>query len=449
MALLFLVFASVLYVGWYKLERTPPQVTFQTLPEVWGRKATLKLEVADSRSGLRSIEIFLQAQGVTHLIFTEEYPPGGWRENTVKKKALQLTVSLDPAKVSEGPATVQVFAEDYSWTSLFGQHHPRVVREVRVDLTPPVLEVLSSQHYVRLGGSEILVYRTSDDVVRSGVEVEGYFFPGTAGLFPEAATYVALFAIPQDLSERVHPRAVAIDAAGNRRETGFFCSIKSQDFPQRSLEISDAFLERKVPEIAAVNRLGDFPDLLKGYIHINRVLRQQTEEELRRRCRTSVPTPLWEGPLLQQKGSKVMSRFADKRIYLHHGQEIDTQTHLGYDLASLRHNPVVAANTGKIVLAENLGIYGNCIIIDHGLGLFSLYGHLSSIGVQEDQMVKKGEVIGRTGDTGLAGGDHLHFSTMLYGVHVDPVEWWDSKWLQDHVQTKLPPPSDSALAGLE
>jgi murein DD-endopeptidase MepM/ murein hydrolase activator NlpD len=272
------------------------------------------------------------------------------------------------------------------------------------------------------------------------VEVDGYFFPGTAGLFPEAATHVALFATPQDLSTEVRPRAVAIDAAGNRREAGFFCSIKPQLFSQRTLEVSDTFLQRKVPEIATANSLSHFPDLLEGYLYINRALRQQTQERVRRRCSTSASTPLWEGPFLQQGSTQVMSSFADRRTYVHSGQKIDTQTHLGYDLASLRNSPVVAANTGKVVLAENLGIYGNSVIIDHGLGLFSLYGHLSSITTQEGQIVKKGETIGRTGDTGLAGGDHLHFSTMLYGVHVDPVEWWDGKWLKDHVQAKLPPP---------
>ncbi len=144
-----------------------------------------------------------------------------------------------------------------------------------------------------------------------------------------------------------------------------------------------------------------------------------------------------------------MSRFGDERTYLYDKQKIDTQTHLGYDLASLRHSPVVAANTGKVVLAENLGIYGNCVIIDHGLGLFSLYGHLSSISAQEGGVVKKGEEIGRTGDTGLAGGDHLHFSMMLYGIHVNPIEWWDGKWLKDHIQAKLLPPPDVTFSGMD
>ncbi|MGH7858467.1 MAG: M23 family metallopeptidase, partial [Candidatus Binatia bacterium] len=129
-------------------------------------------------------------------------------------------------------------------------------------------------------------------------------------------------------------------------------------------------------------------------------------------------------------------------------------THLGYDLASLRLSEVPAANDGRVAFAGSLGIYGETVILDHGIGIFSLYGHLSSIGVTPDQTVKRGDTIGRTGETGLAGGDHLHFSVMLHGIHVDPVEWWDAKWIRDHITAKLeafgkpesppPPPAEAA-----
>ena len=116
---------------------------------------------------------------------------------------------------------------------------------------------------------------------------------------------------------------------------------------------------------------------------------------------------------------------------------IDNQTHLGFDLASLRMSPVAAGNDGKVVFADNLGIYGNTVILDHGLGLFTLYAHLSSISVKVGETVTRGQAIGQTGATGLAGGDHLHFSAMVRGIHVDPVEWWDPKWITDHVKAKI------------
>jgi murein DD-endopeptidase MepM/ murein hydrolase activator NlpD len=90
-----------------------------------------------------------------------------------------------------------------------------------------------------------------------------------------------------------------------------------------------------------------------------------------------------------------------------------------------------------VAFVGDLGIYGNTIIIDHGLGLFTLYSHLSAIDVKPGDAIKKRQIIGKTGDTGLAAGDHLHFGVYLDGVAVLPKEWWDEKWLRDNVYAKL------------
>ncbi len=104
-----------------------------------------------------------------------------------------------------------------------------------------------------------------------------------------------------------------------------------------------------------------------------------------------------------------MARFGDRRTYMYQNKDVDQQIHLGEDLASLMNSPVPAANNGIVVLAEPVGIYGNTVIIDHGLGVFSGYSHLSQIDVKVGDKVEKGAVVGKTGTTGLAGGDHLHF----------------------------------------
>jgi murein DD-endopeptidase MepM/ murein hydrolase activator NlpD len=130
--------------------------------------------------------------------------------------------------------------------------------------------------------------------------------------------------------------------------------------------------------------------------------------------------------------------FAQERTYIHQDKEVDRQTHLGFDLASLAHADVPAANRGKVIHAGDLGIYGQCIIIDHGLGLQSIYGHLSRIGVKQGDTVEKGQIIASSGATGMAGGDHLHFEVTISGQSVNPIEWWDAHWIKNNVAGKLP-----------
>src|SRR5262249_8221987 len=187
----------------------------------------------------------------------------------------------------------------------------------------------------------------------------------------------------------------------------------------------DAFLTRKVPELLHEGGLEDNGDLVAGYLRINRELRSASEKKVREVCQDSAPRPLWEGAFIRLPNSSPLASYADLRSYVYRGTVIDHQMHQGFDLASLRTTPIPAGHRGRVVYAGPLGIYGNAVILDHGLGLFSLYGHMSEIAVTRGADVERGAILGKTGETGLAGGDHLHFSIMLHGVYVDPIEWWD------------------------
>ena len=140
----------------------------------------------------------------------------------------------------------------------------------------------------------------------------------------------------------------------------------------------------------------------------------------------------------QQLGdSQVEARFADTRTYIYKGKDVDQQVHLGFDLAVTANVPIRAAQKGVVLHAAYLGIYGNCVIVDHGMGVQSLYGHLSSINVKVGDRVEKGQVLGRSGMTGLAGGDHLHFTMLVGGQQVTPVDWWSQQWMEDRVLRKI------------
>jgi murein DD-endopeptidase MepM/ murein hydrolase activator NlpD len=266
--------------------------------------------------------------------------------------------------------------------------------------------------------------------------VAEFVFPGTTGLFADPALRASLFAVPESRPDG-SASAFAVDAAGNRRSVSFDLVVRPRRFADKTLTIDDEFLRRKVPDLLRENNLPVPNDLVQGYLSINRDLRKTTEERLLQICRDGDPVPRWQGALLRMPNSAPLSGFADRRTYVHDGAVIDHQTHLGFDLASLKLSPVPAAAAGRVLYAGPLGIYGTTVVLEHGLGLCTLYGHLSSTAVTQGATVARGDLIGKTGETGLAGGDHLHFSVMVRGTHVDPVEWWDAHWITDHVDARL------------
>ena len=146
---------------------------------------------------------------------------------------------------------------------------------------------------------------------------------------------------------------------------------------------------------------------------------------------------LWRGAFHQLSNSKVEANFADERTYVYKGEIIDHAYHLGYDLAATRNYPIEAANDGVVVFTGDLGIYGNTVIIDHGFGLVTMYSHMSLITVNKGDKVQQKQLIGKTGETGLATGDHLHYATLIHGVPVLPLEWWDGKWIKDNILGKI------------
>jgi murein DD-endopeptidase MepM/ murein hydrolase activator NlpD len=314
------------------------------------------------------------------------------------------------------------------------------VRELQlpVRLDPPALELLSTQHYVSQGGAEVVVYRVGESAVRDGVRAGQRFFPGFARPGGAAHERFALFAVPYDLEDAKQVALEASDDVGNTARQAFLDRFTVRRIRNDTIPLSEAFMSKVVPEIRShTPDLADKGDLLANYLEINRSLRQRNGQELNDLARHSEQRFLWAGSFLPFPNGKMMSAFADRRSYVLNGKTLDQQDHLGFDLASTQQAAVPAANAGLVVLARYFGIYGNAIVIDHGYGLQSLYAHLSAIEVREGQSVSRGQTLGRTGATGLAGGDHLHFTILLDGLPTTPAEWWDGHWIDDRLRRKL------------
>ncbi|MCX8072322.1 MAG: M23 family metallopeptidase [Candidatus Binatia bacterium] len=421
---------------WMQWDRAPTVIADETSPVI-GAAAPVRLSVRSPGPGLEAVRLTARRGEHTWPLYERLFVRSTWRGSGVNECVIDTVPNWAGLGVGDGELEVELWASTYGWHLWRAEQVLVWQRKIVLDTTPPRLELLTSQHNVRLGGVELAIWRQSADAVQSGVEVGEYFFPAVRGFFADAQLTMGLFAIPQDLDGTAQPRVVAWDHAGNRSQVAIPVVIQMRRFAERMLNLDDDFLARKVPEIEAANQLPATGTLVERYLRINRDLRRQNETTLRQLASKSQATPHWFGTFHRQSNTAPLSSFADRRTYVYRGEQIDRQVHLGFDLASIKASPVEAAQKGTVVFAGNLGIYGNTVVVDHGLGVFTLYGHLRAIDVKPGDLVERGHQLGLTGETGLAAGDHLHFSVMLWGVHVDPVEWWDGSWIRKHLLAKI------------
>jgi murein DD-endopeptidase MepM/ murein hydrolase activator NlpD len=272
----------------------------------------------------------------------------------------------------------------------------------------------------------------------SGVRAGDWFFPGYPRPGGGPQERFAFYAVPYDMDDIATLRLEASDSVGNRAEARFVDRFFPRKLGTDTIGLSDRFLERVVPAIISQTpELASSGDALQDYLTINGELRVSNRAELRELAARSTPEFLWRGPFLSHRNAQAMAGFAERRTYLYEGKRVDTQVHLGFDLASTARSPVQAAAGGIVLRAGWFGIYGNAVVVDHGYGLMTLYGHMSTVDVAEGEPVTRGQALGRTGATGLAGGDHLHFAVLLQGLPVNPREWWDGHWIHDRLRLKL------------
>ena len=325
---------------------------------------------------------------------------------------------------------------------LFGlrQATATATRTLEVRLTPPQLAVLSQFHYINHGGSEMVVYRVNPPDTESGVRVGDREYRGFPAGGSDPALRVAFFALLWDQPLNTPITVFARDAVGNEGSGSFDFRVFPKQFRSSTISLDDRFLGRVVPPILQNSpelKVDDPSNFLASYLAINRELRRINNETIGNLALETGPEILWRGAFKQLINTAVEAGFADQRTYVYNGNDVDHQVHLGFDLASTAAAPVLAANRGRVMHAGWLGIYGNCVILDHGMGLQSLYAHLSSISVTQGQMVESEAELGRSGSTGLAGGDHLHFTMLLAGNAITPIDWWSTQWVQDRVLRKF------------
>jgi murein DD-endopeptidase MepM/ murein hydrolase activator NlpD len=382
---------------------------------------------ADGPHGVKSFSAIIEQNGQRQAVFEDK--------TKSRQSSRIFTFSAGKKQASflkEGPAklVVQAASNDFrSETTTLNQ-------DFQVVLRPPTIVADGFQHYINQGGAELVAFDLGGAWTEAGVHASKY----SAASFPmpgqpdNSNRRFSLFPYPWDLSADTIPVAFVRNIAGTEVSASFWVQVFPKAFKSTSIELRDEDVQKVVNELDPEGS----GDPITRFVKINREIRKenaQTIYDLRLKTENRM---LWSGPFIPMKGKRE-SYFADRRSYFYKGKKVDEQVHLGFDLAQNSNTPIMAANSGKIVYADRLGIYGNCVIVDHGYSLQTLYGHMSRIDVKVGDSVAKGQRIGVTGKTGMAFGDHLHFSTLVGGVPVNPIEWWDEHWIHDRILSKIGP----------
>jgi len=430
-------------------ETTAPTVTPEGgIKAVGARPSTARLKVEDGGAGLDEVVVRIEQNGKVRDVAKHTL------ENNVYSKVLEVPLDGKALDLREGQATLHVVAFDRSFFSNgFQGSFP-----LKVDFVRPRVEVLTVQHNGTVGGALAVFYRVhGEDVVGSGVRDGTRTFPGykAALLDPDFSAapdvYFSLFPIATDFDpDRARFEVYVEDEAGNIGASSFYQKIQKKKFRKADMRLGREFFVRSVNNLLPqyLNRTNQPPlttdafemnddQLVTSFKRVNEEYRQLLARQLVELSATSEAHRFWGGVFEKPMPSAPTATFMEQRQYYLGEKEAGQSVHQGIDLAQTAQTVFRASNGGKVILADDLGIYGNAVMLDHGFGLTSLYGHLSAILVNKGEEVQKGQQLGRTGDTGLAGGDHLHFEIRLHAIPVSPFEWLDSHWIQDHVDGQI------------
>ncbi len=405
--------------------QAPPVVDLSSPVTTLGQATAITVRVRDPH-GVRRLAAAVEQNGVAYRVW-EAAQPAGATDGTWNFTAGTNTTP----QLKDGKAKLILVATSNGLL----RKNARLEREVTVVTKPPVISVDSDQHYLYLGMADLATFNVSGTWTEAGVKVGDQTFRawpmpgGKPGFF-------SLFAFAWNMPPQTVPVVYASNGTGNDVTSTIVFQFPKKEQPKytvHNMQVSDQFMQKVIGELDP-NGTGD---PVQRFVKINSEMRRANNKVLSDLRLKTADRFLWSQPFIRQSHSQAEASFADTRNYIYKGNKIDQQVHLGYDLAATQHVGVEASNDGRVVYAAPLGIYGNCVVVDHGYGLQTIYGHLSQISVHEGDMVKRGQVMGTSGQTGMAGGDHIHFAMQLDGVQIDPKEWWDAHWIKDHIAKRV------------
>lgn len=412
---------------WFQQSTPLPAVELERPVFEVGRSLDLPLEYGAARGTVRHLAVRILQGDVDAVVYEDSL--------RAKTGTVDAAFALEGHGLREGEALLEVHARDDVWRPRGPGDTPSLRVPIMIDMTPPALDVQAATRYPQAGGAAVAVLRATG-ASRVAIAVGDREFTASPRE-GDPSQFVALYALPIDHPASLKPLAVAYDAAGNRSRRELPVVMRAPNVRTGSVNLSHDWLKNKLPGLLPDVDTGDDQALVDGFLYVSRDLRAQAAAERDRLAAASDGPRQWEGAFLQLPNSRSTSAFGVERTYRIDGEGLDTKVHQGYDLASTSQAPIPAANHGTVVFADDLTLYGKTVILDHGQGLLSLYGHCSSLDVAVGDQVARGQTIAHTGETGLAGGDHLHFEVIVGGLPVTPLQWFDAKWIRDHIDGPL------------
>ena len=432
--LLLILFIWGLYYGFKSLmhskrfEKQSPTITLKK-EFYWNTNNPFEVEISDE-SGLRNLNIALSdSKSVVTL------PLKGFHQGMKKYRAKIYFPKLGLDK-DMGILKLTVKATDLSDWNLFMGNSAKKQSIVHIDDNKPELFPLISSYGISRGGAALAIFSAKDkNLDKLYIETNfGKTFKPVP--FYKDGFYAVLLAWPVK-AQRFSAKIVAIDKAGNKSRSRIDFFLKNRKYRESTITVKDNFVNGKIADLSE-----DRPEQTRSLTpaqkldFINSKYRKENND-LIKKVTSKIDTNMLDDfrldPFYPLKNGKVVASFGDHRFYKYKGQVVSEAYHLGIDLASVSRADILSTNKGVVVFANYNGIYGNNLIIYHGLGLYSLYGHCSTLLVRKGDIVRAWQVVAKSGATGLALGDHLHFSILIQGIFVRPAEWMDSKWMKENI----------------
>lgn len=442
-------------IGWSDIfrafETSAPSIGFTGVVEGLGQvPVTIEATIEDSGAGLAWFSVQIQQGDKVYDLARRQ------RVNGAHKRQVQLTFSGRSSGLREGVASLVVVAADLS---VFENRKSSQINFM-VDYEKPSLEILLAQDKVLQGSTHLMFVKASDNTgrIEVGLRVGEETFKAFPArwldrAFDDGSLYVIPFTVPLGLAaEEVSLRVYAEDAVGNGSSLPVEVEIVPRIPVAQELEITKTFVREDVRKVFAANE-----SVVAGYLNkVGTELKFENPENTRKRDREyfslvyEVLAPiqeqkirallesqrfdrLWFRPL-QKQASSVISRYATLQKFLGEQDEFGSRLMTGYDLELSRGaEEVVAVSDGVVHFAGDCAHLKKCVIVDHGLGLASLYGNLETISIAVGTRVEVGHTLGTGTLNALGRNRHFYLEVRLQGIPVEVKEWWSPQWFATNI----------------